>query len=157
MDRIEEARAKVVEEGAFFIDRWNQPKAHPATKAEKEAAKAAAKAAKAAAKAKKEVKSEPKEDIPAEFAGAAAPDMAMKMAAVEETKDADVVVEDSEEEATECEEFVHEGVTYWKAGNTLYDPETQEEVGTWNPKTGVIEAPVESEDELSEEELSDEE
>lgn len=30
LDKIEEAREMIKAEGAFFVDRWNQPKEHPA-------------------------------------------------------------------------------------------------------------------------------
>lgn len=32
LDQIAEARTKIEAEGAYFVDRWNQPKEHPAAK-----------------------------------------------------------------------------------------------------------------------------
>lgn len=188
-EKVAKAEAKAAEKAAKEAEKVKKAEERAAKKAAREAekvAKAEAKAAKEAEKtkkaeeraakkaekeAKKEVKKESEEDkksvtidetpevIPEEFRGCAAPELAMKEA------EAAAVVEDSddegEDEETECEEFVHNGVTYWKSGNTLYDPETQDEVGTWNPKTGEIvkgvESDEESDGELSEEELSDEE
>ena len=131
-----------------------------AAKAEKAAARETKKAEKAAKKASKSVsiKDEPVE-IPEEFRGCAAPELAV----AEASKDAvttDASVEDTpdaEGGEVECEEFVHDGVTYWKAGNTLYDPETQEEVGVWDAVSKSIVKDAVSDDELSEEELSDDE
>jgi hypothetical protein len=164
--------AKIAEREAAKVAKAEAAKAAKEAKAaEREAKKAAkaeaAKAAKEAKAAEREVKKASKSvtikaepvEIPEEFRGCAAPELAM----AEATKDA-VSVEtpveetpDADENELECEEFVHEGVTYWKAGNTLYDPETQEEVGTWDAASKSIVEGTESDDELSEEELSDDE
>jgi chemotaxis protein histidine kinase CheA len=135
--------------------------ARKAAKEEKAAARKAAKAEKATAKKESKsvsIKAEPVE-IPEEFRGCAAPELAMAEAS-KDTVTTDAPVEetpDAEENEVECEEFVHEGVTYWKAGNTLYDPKTQDEVGVWDAASKKIVDGTESDDELSEEELSDDE
>jgi hypothetical protein len=51
------------------------------------------------------------------------------------------------------------GVKYLKStANVLYVPETQEEVGIWNPETQTIKPlPEEEEDELEDEEYDEEE
>lgn len=163
-EKVKKAEERAAKKAAAEAEKVKKAEAKAAKEAEK-AKKAEERAAKKAAKkeseeAKKSVTiDETPGVIPEEFRGCAAPELAMKEA------EAAAVVEDSDdegdEEETECEEFVHNGVTYWKSGNTLYDPETQDEVGTWNPKTGEIvkgvESDEESDGELSEEELSDEE
>ena len=123
-----------------------------AAKAAKVAEREAAKAAKADAVKKSVTIKETPVEIPDEFRGCAAPELAMAEAAMAED---DAGEEEGDE--LECEEFVHNGITYWKSGNTLYDPETQDEVGVWDPKEGKIVREAESDDELSEEEMSDDE
>ena len=157
--------AKAAEREAAKAEKAAAREAAKAAKAAKAAEREAAKAAKAAEReaAKKasksvSIKDEPVE-IPEEFRGCAAPELAV----AEASKDAvttDASVEDTpdaEGGEVECEEFVHDGVTYWKAGNTLYDPETQEEVGVWDAVSKSIVKDAVSDDELSEEELSDDE
>ena len=134
-------------------------------KAEERAAKkAAAEAEKAAAEAKKESVTEKAADadIPDEFKGCAAPELAAAEASSTEVVETAEEESEVQEEVVKVVEFEHEGVTYWKDGNTLYDPKTREVVGFWQPKTMEIVEPTmsdseeeDSDDELSEEELSD--
>ena len=141
----EREAAKVAKAEAKAAKAAEREAAKAAKAAERDAAKAEAKAAKAGKSEKKSVTiNETPVEIPEEFRGCAAPELAMAEA-------------EKETEELECEEFVHDGVTYWKAGNTLYDPESQDEVGVWDPKEGKIVREAESDDELSEEELSDDE
>jgi len=42
LDRCWQARERVDEEGAYFVDRWGQPKAHPAVNVERDARLSAA-------------------------------------------------------------------------------------------------------------------
>ncbi len=39
LDRMQEARDKVITDGAYFIDRWQQPKEHPAMAVQRNNAK----------------------------------------------------------------------------------------------------------------------
>ena len=53
----------------------------------------------------------------------------------------DQLEEDDDDDSTNVVTFEHGGVSYWKDGdNNLYDPETQEQVGIWNPETSSVEA-----------------
>ena len=53
--------------------------------------------------------------------------------------DAETEDEDDDEEETPVIMFKHEGKSYLKdAENTLYDPDTQDEIGTWNEETQTI-------------------
>ena len=58
----------------------------------------------------------------------------------------------------QVEEFKFEGVTYWRSSeNLLYNPSTQECVGTWCvSKNTILPPPEESDDELEEEEYDEE-
>ena len=47
--------------------------------------------------------------------------------------------EDSDEEELAVTEFTHKGIKYLKAGdNTLYDVNTHEEIGLWDPEKNKV-------------------
>jgi hypothetical protein len=79
---------------------------------------------------------------------------------VAESKDSDekqqLEIDESDDEI-ECETFVLDDVNYLKSGNQLYDIDTHEPIGLFDPKTNKIIPNVVSDGELSEEELSDDE
>ena len=162
-EKAKKAEERAAKKAAADAEKAKKAEARAAKKAAAQAEKAKKAEERAAKKAEKEAKKTEEKSvtiddtpvvIPEEFRGCAAPELAMK-----DATDAAAVAEESddEEDGVECEEFVHDGVTYWKAGNTIYNPETQEEVGTWDPKRMCVVKNVESDGELSEEELSDDE
>ena len=139
----EAAKAKAAEEKAA------KEAAKAEEKAKKEAekkAKAEEKAAKEAAKAKKEAKKEAEEE---EVVAAPAPSPEMDEDAIYEAETEDEDDDDDEEEAVVVRKFVHDGTTYLRDENTniLYDVETQDEVGIWNPETKSIDEIEEEDDE----------
>jgi len=116
----EKAKAKAEKEAKDAKEKADKAAAKSLAKAEKEAKDAKEKAEKAAAKAAKKSSKTAAE--------------AAVIASEELTPD------EEEEEAVKVEKFVINGVTYLKSSdNTLYDVKTQEEIGTWNPKTKEIE------------------
>jgi chemotaxis protein histidine kinase CheA len=117
----DEEKAKRAEEKA---------KAKAAAKAEKEAAKAKAKAEKEAEKAKAKAEKE----------AAKAKAKAEKEAAKVEAEEEAVATPAEEEDAVKVKKFELNGVTYLRTDdNILYDIETQEPVGIYDPETGAIE------------------
>lgn len=146
----ERTKAKAEKEAKEAQEKAEKLAAKAAAKAEKEAKEAEEKAVKAAAKAAKEqakgekpaakTKKSKKEETPAPAPAAVASE--------------ELIAEAEEEEAVKVEKFEIKGTIYLKsADNTLYDLNTQDEIGVWNPETKEIE---ECEDEESDSD-SDEE
>ena len=149
------AAKQAEKEAAKAAKQAEKEAAKAAKQAEKEAAKAAKQAEKEAAKAEKEAVKAAKqaEKEAAEVAKKEAAEVAKNEAAevateelveesfvadpVEESKgndsdDEEVEEEDEVEEEVIVEKFEYNGVQYLKDGEgTLYDPETQEPVGSW--------------------------
>jgi chemotaxis protein histidine kinase CheA len=111
-------------------EKAKRAEAKAAAKAEKEAAKAKAKAEKEAEKAKAKAEKE----------AAKAKAKAEKEAAKVEAEEEAVATPAEEEDAVKVKKFELNGVTYLRtADNILYDIETQEPVGIYDPETGAIE------------------
>ena len=144
----EKAAAKAEKEAKEAEEKAEKKAARDAekakAKAEKEAKEAKEKAEKAAAQAAK-----------AESKPAKAPKKASKaeaVAPVDETEELE-----AEEPVVKVEKFEFKGVTYLKSGDgTMYDMETQEEIGVWNEKTQTIDE-CESEDEDSDSDSDEDE
>jgi hypothetical protein len=156
-----EAQEKAEKKAARDAEKAKAKAEKEAKEAEEKAAKAAAKAAKAAAKAEKEAKeAEEKAAKAASKAAAKAekPAAKTKKSAKAEAPAAAAVASEeltpeAEEEAVKVEKFEIKGTIYLKsADNTLYDMQTQEEIGVWNPKTKEIEELDEDSDSDSDEE-----
>ena len=162
----EEKEAKAAEKAAKYQEKLVLEQEKEAKKLaleqEKEAKKQALEQEKAAKKqALEQEKAAKKQAAEQETAAKKGEKKTNKSSAKEETK----VVEPSTSEAAEeerpkvqVEEFKFEGVTYWKSSeNLLYNPTTQECVGTWCvSKNTILPPPEESDDELEEEEYDDE-
>ena len=100
--------------------------------AKKEAAEAAKLAKKEAAEAATEELVEEEVEVEVEESFAAEP--------AEETKGSESDEEEEVEEETEVEQFEFNGIKYLKEDDgTLYDPETQEPVGTWDGTQVILE------------------
>ena len=107
-----------------------------AAKAKKEAEKQRKAEEKAAAKAKKEAEKEAEKQRKAEEKAAAK----AKKEAEKEAEKEDVEEDVEEEESIKVKKFELNGVTYLRtADNVLYDIDTQEPVGIYDPETGEIE------------------
>ncbi len=116
-----EAEAKAIAKAKAKAEKEAEAEAKAEAKAKAKAEKDAEKEAKAKAKAEKEAKANAEKE--AELDGYT------ELAAEEE----------EEEEAIEVKAFEHKGKKYLKsADNVVYDAETQDTVGMWNPVTECI-------------------
>lgn len=151
--------AKEAEKAAAKEAKEAEKAAKEVAKAAKEAEKAVKEAAKAAKEAKKAEKAKP-----VAAAAVAAPTIQAKSSGgVAESKSGEDEEEQEEEYSEESEEeqekavkvkkFEHEGKKYkLSVENILYDWETDEPIGIWNPKTKKIdELPEDSEEEEDDE------
>ena len=117
--------------------------------ADAKADKAAAKAAKAAQPKQKKTKKKAVEEaavgddlIATLLAKAKAPELPLALEVVETDAEliAEIVESEDDEEELVVTKFEWEGVKYLKDGEDyLFDPETQEEIGTWNAEEQKVE------------------
>ena len=138
-----------------------QEKADKEAKAEQEKVEKAAKLAqdKADAKAARETKlAEEKAERAAKVAQEKADKLAQKTQKPVQ-KPVEKVVEDTAPKKVTVKRITIEGKQYLKTvDNLLYDPETKEEMGIYEPETNTIKAlPDDDEDELEEDDVSDDE
>ena len=147
-EKLAKAEAKKAEKAAKKAEKDAEKAAKKAAKeAEKKAAKAAKEAEKKAAKEAKEAEKLMKEVAKEEDEeDEKSVEELQKMAAELTLEDHDES-EDEDEDEVEVEKFEFEGTEYLRDGNgTVYDMESQEEIGTWNGEKIVMMEGVDSDE-----------
>ena len=135
-EAVAEAKAEV--KAKAKAEKEAEAEAKAIAKAKAKAEKEAEAEAKAEAKAKKDAEKEAKAKAKAEKEAKANAEKLAKEAELDGYTEL-AAEEEEEEEAIEVKAFEHKGKKYLKsADNVVYDAETQDTVGMWNPVTEVI-------------------